>query len=103
MSSSDYPIAGEYLTLTCSVVSDGPVVMMWLGPHGEDASRNTSALLLRMINGSLSISFQPLHTSHGGNYTCVSSIVTSVHVVEKQYSITVQSKWIQISLCLNII
>ena len=102
-SSSDYPTAGENLTLTCSVVSDTPVVMRWLGPDGEDASRSTSALILKMINASLSISFQPLYTSHGGNYTCVSSVVSSVHVVEQQYSITIQSKWMKMSMSLDII
>lgn len=91
-SSSDYPTAGENLTLICSVVSDTPVVMRWIGPDGEDASQNTSALLLKMINASLSISFQPLHTSHGGNYTCISSVVSSVQVVEQQYFIAVHSK-----------
>lgn len=93
-SSSDYPTAGENFILTCSVVSDTPVVIEWLGPDGEHA---TSAQLLRMIDRSLSIFFLPLHTSHGGNYTCVASIVSSVHVVEQQCFITVQSKWRKIS------
>ena len=93
-SSSNSPTAGENLTLTCSVVSEGPTVLRWMGPNEEDINVDAPHLSLKMTTGSLSVSFLPLHTSNAGVYTCVASIgtIASVQTTQKQHSLIVQSK-----------
>ena len=93
-SSSNSPTAGENLTLTCSVVSEGPTVLRWMGANEEDIDEDAPNLSLKTTTGSSSVSFLPLHTSNAGVYTCVASIgsIASVQSAQKQHSFTVQSK-----------
>ena len=95
-SSTNSPTAGENFTLTCSAVSEGPTVLRWMGPNGENINADAPNLSLRSTTGSSSVSFLPLHTSNAGAYTCIASIIidgiVSVQTAQKQHSFTVQSK-----------
>ena len=95
-SSSNTPTAGENLTLTCSVVSDAPTVLRWIGPNEEHigVDSHNPNLSLRTTDGYSSVTSLPLHTSNAGIYTCIAHIngITSAQTVEEQHSFTVQSE-----------
>lgn len=78
--SSDMLTAGQDLTLTCTVVSDGPPHVRWIGPDGQPISREGITVSPHTASGlitTLQLMFLPLRTSHGGTYTCISSVDTS--------------------------
>ena len=77
--------------LKCSVNSSAPTQLRWIGPNGI-IDIHSPYLSLKMGVGYRSVSFQPLHTSHGGVYTCIAS-VGGTQKLEQQYSLTVQSKY----------
>ena len=79
--STDQPTAGDNFTLTCTVTSDRPPSLSWTGSgkgvvvHSQTVNGFTSTLV---------IEFSPLRTSHGGAYTCLSSISPSPSVHDSQ-------------------
>ena len=96
--SSDFPIAGQNFTLTCTVISDRPALLKWIGPDGQSVSGEGIIVSSRdtgTLNSSHQVSFYPLRTSHGGIYTCISNITTypTIHNSTLEYFIKVQSKW----------
>ena len=82
------PIAGSTYTLVCQVsVVEGLVVdpdVVWLDSNGTAVSGVNITVGGPSIEGSVvtrNLTFSPLHTSHGGDYTCRSSIsVSSISV-----------------------
>lgn len=75
--SSDLPLAGERFTLTCTVVCDRPPQMKWLNPTGQNPTGQGMHLSPQTFGGqvySLQIHFDPIHTSHTGIYTCISTV-----------------------------
>ncbi len=79
------PTAGQDYTLTCEVVvGEGTPTLQWTGPGGET--------ILEQSGTSLNLTFSPLNTSNGGEYTCQSTV--GVGAVKKTAStnITVQSE-----------
>ena len=95
-SSSGTLTAGDILTLTCSAISIGPVTLKWIGPGGHTIHSHShhNNMSLESDGVQLSLSFDPLNTSHGGIYTCIASIggSSSVQTLEELYLLTVQSK-----------
>ena len=94
MSSDTKPTAGNNFTLACNVLSDAPVTLEWVG---SGVGRDGVVVHPQVVNGFnsvLVIEFSPLHTSHGGVYTCVSTITPSpsVHNSELDHSLIVKSK-----------
>ena len=97
--SSDLVFAGESLNLSCSVSVPHNLVhspiLMWSGPGVDQNSTELSG------ESPLSLTFFPLHTSHGGVYTCTASLnipetgvsVSGVGMV----TIVVQSMYISLS------
>ncbi len=80
------PTAGQDYTLTCEVVvSEGTPTLQWTGPGGET--------ILEQSGTSLDLTFSPLNTSNGGEYTCRS--IVGVGAVERtaMSTIIVQSKY----------
>ena len=71
------PIAGSTYTLVCQVsVVEGLVVdpdVVWLDSNGTAVSGVNITVGGPSIEGSVftrNLTFSPLHTSHGGDYTC---------------------------------
>lgn len=69
--------AGEKYSLTCTVTSDLPPSVKWLGPgnHAVDGSDVSVRMLEPVTQGNtttLVLYFDPIKTSHGGTYTCTS-------------------------------
>ncbi len=75
-----YPTAGQDYTLTCEVVvGEGTPTLRWTGPGGET--------ILEQSGTSLNLTFSPLLTSHGGEYTCQSTV--GVGAVERTVMSTI--------------
>ena len=95
-SSSGTLTAGDILTLTCSAISIGPVTLKWINPRGHTIHSHShhNNMSLKSDGVQLSLSFDPLNTSHGGIYTCIASIggSSSVQTLKELYLLTVQSK-----------
>ncbi len=77
-------IDGEDYYLTCTVtVIDGlmadAVSVTWLGPDGSvvDGENTTTSVFLSNSSTVLSsrLTFHPLRSTHGGNYTCKATIL----------------------------
>ena len=71
--SSSVATAGDSLTLSCAVAEN--VVMtpflQWLGPDGSVVSITGNPFVVTSNRGRVStVRFLPLHTSHGGSYSC---------------------------------
>ena len=97
------PTAGNTYTLVCQVsVVEGLVVdpdVVWLDSNGTTVSGLDITVGEPNIEGSVvtrNLTFSPLHTSHGGNYTCRASIsVFSISLSSSNLThIVVQSMFI---------
>ena len=101
------PTAGNNFTLICTVVSDLPASIMWIGPDGPIASQESITIAQTMaqtITGretlnTLSIFlselvFHPLQASHGATYTCNSivDVASARRNASQAYQLRVQSK-----------
>ena len=100
--SAPSPTAGQTHTLTCvAVVADYLTVQPMLEWLSLDAMSNV--IQSEQINSGSTVSnrmltFAPLHTTHGGVYTCQATIIISrVNITEKRgntgQSVIVQSKF----------
>ncbi len=77
ISSSGSTTAGEMYAVTCDVslnqnLRQAPVIQ-WVGPSGlviNNSSLDDMLLSSSSPFTSLTLSFTPLHTSHGGSYVC---------------------------------
>ncbi len=80
------PTAGQDYTLTCEVVvSDGTPTLQWTGPGGET--------ILEQSGTTLNLTFSPLNTSNGGEYTCQSTVGVGAVNRSATSTIIVQSKY----------
>ena len=84
--------AGEQYILTCLASVDGTAVVpsfQWLGPDGTMVTTTDSL----MINGTPSASilqFDPLQSSHEGNYTCQATVGTVTEM--RLFQVSVEGK-----------
>ena len=93
--SSDLTTAGDLFNLTCSAVILNNLIsnpiLIWSGPGVNQINVQSSSEALN-----LTLSFSPLHTSHGGVYICRVRLLipeAGVDVSETQTTIiNVQSK-----------
>ncbi len=77
--------AGQDYTLTCEVVvGEGTPTLQWTGPGGET--------ILEQPGTSLDLTFSPLLTFHGGEYTCQSTVGVGAVNRTATSTIIVQSK-----------
>ena len=87
------PIAGQVnYTLTCTVgVGEGMPTLQWMGPDGSEVTTGGEIIVGNPdVNGSvatLSLTFSRLVTSHGGEYTCQSTVGT--RAVERTVTATI--------------
>ena len=96
------PSAGESYTLTCTVeVVEGLVVrpdVEWLDPDNNTITNGGDITVgSQETSGTITtLTFNPLHTSHGGEYTCRAKITIediSVDVTSREsFDVIVQSK-----------
>ena len=75
--STDQPTAGDNFTLTCTVTSDRPPSLSWTGSGVGSKGVVVHSQTVNGFTSTLVIEFSPLRTSHGGVYTCLSSISPS--------------------------
>ena len=71
--SSPLVTAGDSHTLSCAVAEDVVVtpLLQWLGPDGSVVSNTGNPFVVTSNRGRVStVRFLPLHTSHGGSYSC---------------------------------
>ena len=85
--------------MTCTVESNVPPTVQWLYSSNGTAVTNGSNITVgtqRTINSTttLTLSFNPLHTSHGGLYTCQSIIGTPPSTVTAKRNMTVKGEHI---------
>ena len=69
---------GEQYTLTCSASVGGTAVVpsfQWLGPDGTMVT-TTDSLMITDTPSSSILQFDPLQSSHEGNYTCQVTVGT---------------------------
>ena len=103
--------AGSPYTLTCTVmVVNGLVVVpqvMWLtnviGGNGAGVAGGNGILVTSGMASAnttnLTLQFNPLHTSNGGQYSCIANVsipiisITSLYTTSA-YNVTVQSKFV---------
>ena len=102
ISSSGSSTAGETHILACDVslpqdLEDSPV-LEWVGPKGmiENGAIDGLKLFSSFSSPTMIISFDPLHTSHGGVYWCRVRVMdpeTSLSIsANSSHNVTVQSK-----------
>ena len=88
------PTAGQSYTLTCEVVvGEGTPTLQWTGPGVGAGGVTEGALMETGHNFTLALTFSSLLTSHGGEYTCQSTVTSDA--VER----TASSNVIVISKC----
>ncbi len=92
-------LAGEKYSLTCTVTSDLPHSVKWLDPNlnevdASNTSKATYQTVLDETTSTLILNFDPLKTSHGGNYSCL-SIISQLHVSKiENVTMIVQGKFL---------
>ena len=102
ISSTGPSTAGETCSLTCDVsliqdLRESPVIQ-WVGPVGriEDETLVGMTLSSSSPSTTMTLTFDPLHTSHGGVYWCMVSVIdpeASLSIgANSSHIVTVQSK-----------
>ena len=87
---------GKY-SVTCNVTSDLSTSVWWLGPDnqevdGTDPSVNMIGPYTKNGTTTLVLLFDPIKTSHGGTYSCKSSVNELVSQETTTINVEVQSK-----------
>ena len=71
--------AGVNHILTCTVTLEqdlrAPLLIQWTAPNGSIIGNETLVdVTVSKSSNNLSLTFAPLHTSHGGQYSCMASV-----------------------------
>ena len=71
--------AGVNHTLTCTVTLEqdlrSPLLIQWTAPNGSIIGNETLVdVTVSRSSNNLSLTFDPLHTRHGGQYSCMASM-----------------------------
>ena len=96
---SGLPTSGGTYNLTCIVEANVPPTVLWLYSSDGTTVTNGSGITVgtQRTTGSttiLTLSFNPLHTSRGGQYTCQSTTDTPPSTVNMTRNVTVQGEYI---------
>ena len=95
--------AGRSYTLTCTVkVVNGLVVVpqvMWLKNGISVVGGNVTSGKVSANTTTLTLQFNPLHTSNGGQYSCIANVSIPIISITSLYNtsvsrLTVQSKFV---------
>ena len=72
-------VAGETYTLECTIttanVTGSIYNFMWLGPMNSTIYKSVPSRVVNMTGNMSTLIFDPLATSHAGNYTCVVAVL----------------------------
>ena len=86
------PTAGQSYSLTCIVILSiaGSPTIRWLGPNNKPLAISTSVTVENkvMVNDSVyerTLVFSSLHTSHGGQYTCQTTLGQASAVTSAEF------------------
>ena len=89
-------VSGDILNLTCTVDVSIPPVVQWIFPNGTvitNSSWITVGPPVRAGNiTNLTLTFEPLTTSRGGQYTCQSRVDEASSVQISTRNVIVQSE-----------
>ena len=92
-SESGTGIAGDTFNVTCTVDVSRPPDVQWMYPNGTTVTNGSGIVVgspMRVGNiTNLTLTFNPLNTSHGGQYTC-HSVVTALSEQNKSRNVTVE-------------
>ena len=81
--------AGEQYTLTCSASVDGTtdtLSFQWLGPDGMMLTTTDSLMITDTPSASI-LQFDPLQSSHEGNYICQVTVGTVTEMRSTQVNV----------------
>ena len=99
--STEFPVAGEYFSLTCTITSERNVNVSWVDPWGvpcpTDGTNYDINVFSHPDRGRLItyswLEFPSIRTSMSGTYTCISSIANPSSQQEAVYSVQIQSEY----------
>ena len=104
VSESGTAVSGDILKLTCTVDVSIPPVVQWIYPNGAvitNSSWITVGPPVREGNiTNLTLIFEHLITSHGGQYTCQSRVDEASSARNSTRNVTVQSELVS-TPCMN--
>ena len=100
ISESGTAVSGDILKLTCTVDVSIPPVVQWIDPNNTVITNTTFITVgppLRAGNiTNLTLIFEPLVTSHGGQYTCQSDVDAASSARYSTSNVTVQSELVDL-------
>ena len=97
LNGSDIPMAGEFFTLICEVVSDRIPLVTWIDPNGVPCPLSGPDMTVSapLRDGSVTtviLTFNSIRTSQSGIYVCISNITVPSSIKQTSYLVRVQSK-----------
>ena len=89
--------AGGKYSLTCNVTSDLPPTVKWLDPDDNAVDNSDSSVIVSQPvtlgnTTTLVLKFDPLKASHGGSYSCVSTVAKPSSFKRMRRHLEVQCK-----------
>ena len=89
-------LAGQGYTINCTLTSDITPTVQRIDSSGNPLNNPYITVGISVVSGNqvdISLTFDPLHTSHGGRYRCVSVVDHPQSVQTATQDITVKSKY----------
>ena len=103
-SSAPNPLsAGGKYSFNCTVTSDLPSTVTWLGPDDTKVLNSSDTLITTQHHGevvTVTLSFDPVKASHSGIYSCLSVIAQSFSHQNSTQELLVKCKFVA-SSCMN--
>ena len=94
ISESGTGIAGDKFNVTCIVDASVRPVVQWIYPNGDIVTNSSGIIVGPPMTTSnitnLTLTFNPLVTSHRGQYTCHSEVVIASSIQSENTNITVE-------------
>ena len=89
-------VAGDTLSLTCTVDVSIPQIVQWIHPNSTVITNSSNISVGPPVTAgnitNLTLTFSPLLTSHGGQYTCQLEVDVGSSAQNSTHNITVQSE-----------
>jgi len=94
ISESGTGIAGDTFNVTCTVDVSMPPDVQWIYPNGNTVTNSSGIIVGPPVTigniTNLTLTFNPLVTSHRGQYTCHSEVVIASSIQSENTNITVE-------------
>ncbi len=75
-------------------MGEGTPTLQWTGPGGLAGGGSEGTQMNAGTTFTLTLTFSPLFTSHGGVYTCQSTVGSGAVNKTAMTTVSVQSKWV---------